>query len=251
MNETRLSEKRVIITRSKEGNVELASRLTRMGFTPIIVDTTEYLPPRDWKEVDVRLSDLQSYDWIVFTSSTGVRFFVERMRELGLAARWSGKPLVSAVGEKTAKALNFAGLHVSFIPSKFLTSALGDELPSGEGSKVLLLRANIAEPELANRLVRRRFEVDDTAIYRTNYLEADLDAKNFIPVDLVIFGSPSAVKGFCDRIPSHVLDRVRRAKAACIGPVTADAARQAGFKSLMIPKEHTYDALLEEIGRSR
>ena len=96
----------VVITRSKEGNIELGMRLRRLGFNPIAVDTISLLPPKDWSFVDGALKELRSYDWLVFTSVTGVEFFALRMKKLSLPVPWDCRPSVAATGESTARALS-------------------------------------------------------------------------------------------------------------------------------------------------
>ncbi len=245
-----LQGRRVVITRSRSGNMELAGRLRKMGFTPVLLESLEFLPPPEWKAIDERLRNLAAYDWLIFTSSTGVKFFLARMREIGLRVGWTGRPLIAAVGAKTGETLNGAGLKVSFIPSDFLTSRLGEELYAHDGRRVLLLRASQANPELTRILQARGFTVDQLAVYTTSHVEGQFGLRDYMPVDMVIFGSPSAVEGFCARIPREELEQVRGATAVCIGPVTERAARRAGFKNVLVPKEHTYDALLEMIGGS-
>lgn len=72
----------VVITRSKKGNAELAANLRQRGFNPIAVDTISFLPPKSWTGIDASLRALRSYDWVVFTSVTGVEVFAQRMDEL-------------------------------------------------------------------------------------------------------------------------------------------------------------------------
>jgi len=69
--------------------------------------------------------------------------------------------------------------------------------------------------------------------------------------ELVIFGSPSAVDALCSQLPDAVLSGLLKKVAACIGPVTAAAARNRGFTRIIsCTSEHTFDSLLEEIWRA-
>lgn len=239
---------RIMITRSREGNQELAERLNAMGFEPISIDTLAFLPPLDWSLVDGALKSLSNFDWVIFTSATGVKFFVERMKALHLPLPWIDKPKVAAVGERTSKALSEIGIPVGFIPSRYMTKSLGEELPSGEGKTVLLLRANIADPVLANLLHERGFTVREHPIYRTTH--PTQGTEGLTRADAVAFASASAVDGFCRAIPDEELARLKEKRAFCIGPVTAEAAKQHGFRSTVVPHVYTFDALLEEIGRT-
>jgi uroporphyrinogen III methyltransferase/synthase len=238
---------RVVITRSREGNLDLAKRLRARGFESVPVDTLAFFPPKDWFIIDNCLNRLNSYDWLVFTSATGANFLAQRMKKLSLKVPWRGRPRVAAVGERTAKALSERGVRVDFIPSHYLTRTLAKELPEGSGRRVLLLRADIADRTMSEALEKRGFSVEEFPIYRTEDLNREKnDLKD---ADLIMFGSPSAVRGFCNRISKETLKNLNGKRAACIGPVTAQAARENGFKRIIMPGVHTFDSLLEELVR--
>jgi uroporphyrinogen-III synthase len=235
---------RVLITRSRKGNAELAPKLLMMGFEPVAIDVLELSPPKDWSDVDLRIGRIDSYDWLVFTSAAGVRFFSERVAALDPGTKF-GRAKVACVGTKTASAASEAGWKVDFVPSRALTKTLGEELP-GIG-KALLLRADISDKALPETLRARGFEVDDVVIYTTVPKEV-LSTERVEEVDVIIFGSPSSVEGLCSHLSGRVMSRVAEKRAACLGPVTARAARAHGFKRIIQPADaHTFDALLEEV----
>src|SRR5208283_2758856 len=95
---------------------------------------------------------LDSFDWLVFTSAIGVEFFAERMRALSLRLDWRGNPLVASVGRRTA-----------------------EKLSAAVGARVLLLRADIADPKLSEGLRARGFAVEETSIYRTRFVKKRTD----------------------------------------------------------------------------
>src|SRR5437879_9670134 len=82
---------RVVITRSHEGNAELARKLRAVGMEPVPLDLLSLLPVEDWSEVDRRLSKLRSYDWVLFTSPVGGRTSPERCGNLDFGP--AGEPL--------------------------------------------------------------------------------------------------------------------------------------------------------------
>ncbi|MGH2729896.1 MAG: uroporphyrinogen-III synthase, partial [Actinomycetota bacterium] len=67
--------------------------------------------------------------------------------------------------------------------------------------------------------------------------------------DVVIFSSASTAKGFVEMFgpPSELGlgpgDDASR-MVACIGPVTAEAARELGFKVDVVPAEHTSEGIV-------
>ncbi len=244
---------RVVITRSRKGNAELARKLKALGFEPVPIDTIEFLPPEDWSHVDASLTMLGEFDWLVFTSPTGVEFFAQRMKALSLSVPWRGKPAVAAVGEKTSAALQREGIKVDFVPSEYLTRALAEQLPRGLGKRLLMLRADIGDPEIVATLERGGFRVDDLAIYRTSSVAASDDDEiepALEEADAIIFASPSAVEAFMRRLDSASAASAltKRLLAVCIGPVTAAAARERGFERILAPKTHTIESLVRELG---
>ena len=225
----------VVITRSKKGNAELAADLRQRGFNPITVDTMSFLPPKSWSGIDASLKVLRSYDWVVFTSVTGVEFFARRMDELSLELPRGAPPSFAAVGKSTAGALSKLGVVGTFTPSSYLTQKLAEELPITRGRRALLLRADIADPAM-----------EEFPVYRTEYGAAGDDVL-LDGADLIVFASPSSVEGFCMKATASKLESYRALRVVCIGPVTARAARERGFNHIITPKVQTFDSLVEEI----
>jgi uroporphyrinogen III methyltransferase/synthase len=247
MTKSKLRTAGVVITRSKEGNEEFALKLRRAGFDPIPVDTISLEPPRDWNAVDAYLRSLGSFDWVVFTSPTGARYFGTRMKELNLRIPWEGKPKVATVGQQTSRALSEIGVRTDFTPSEFTTGILGEELPWRSGERVLLLRADTSDRGLVGRLARRGFKIEEAAIYRT--VRGRGSNQSIGDANLIVFASPSAVRGFCELVDSNELGRLKRLKTLCIGPVTESAARENGFLDTATPETYTLDAVVDEIRR--
>ena len=237
----------VVITRSQEENEKLARRLRRAGLEPVPVDTISFAPPDSWDEVDRALRDLASFDWLAFTSSSGVEYFGRRAKSLSLELPWKGKPKVAAVGEHTATALSGLGLKADFVPSRFTTENLGEELPGRAGDRVLLLRSEEANPVLEAKLGERGFRVQETAVYRT--LPVRRSNIKIKKADMIVFASPSAVRSFCSLVTEEELREMRRLRTICIGPVTESAAREMGFVNTSVPETFTIDAVVDEIGR--
>jgi len=246
---------KVLITRSRRGNEELASSLQAIGFEPVPIETIEFLPPEDWSSVDARLKRLREFDWLLFTSATGVEFFATRMRALSLPVPWSGNPEVAVVGEKTSSAVESMGVSVAFVPSAYLVRALVEQLPRGRGTRLLMLRADIGDPEAVATLERAGFRVTDLAIYRTSLVaegERGANEPALRGADAIVFASPSAVDAFSRMLGSGAAASglKKGLLAACIGPVTAKAAREHGFDRIVMPKTHTVESLVRELSRA-
>lgn len=237
----------VVLARSAEGNRALSGRLERMGMKAIRVDTVKFGSPADWRAVDAQLRVLKQFDWVVLTSARGADAFTRRLRKLNVRA--AGAPSrIAAVGEMTAARLREAGLPVTFIPSEYTTSAVGEELPARFGKRVLLLRADRGSTELEETLQKRGFATESVSIYTTKTLTTRARPEGIDQAGFVIFGSSSEVDGLALRLSPAALRRLKStAVAACIGPVTAEAARRAGFRRVVVPEPYTFDALLMEV----
>ncbi len=237
----------VVITRSQEGNEELGRRLRRAGMNPIPVDTISLAPPAKWNRVDSSLRRLGAFEWVVFTSASGVEFFARRMKALSLRLPKDGRPRIAAVGKETAAALKALGMKADFVPSRFTTEALGEELPGKPGAKALLLRSADANPVLSERLAERGFRVQETAIYRTRPVNGP--RPRIWKADMIVFASPSAVRSFCAMLDGEEATRLKSLKTVCIGPVTETAARDEGFEDTSTPGSFTIDGVVEEVRR--
>lgn len=225
----------------------MARRLKLVGLNAIPVDTISLAPLSDWSKVDRHLSHLATFDWLVFTSASGVKRFGIRMKALAQRLPWEGKPRAAVVGQQTAKALLGLGVKPDFLPSSYTTGVLAEELPADAGARILLLRADIADSHLANRLAERGFKVEDTAIYRT--ISGKGPSPKVADADLIVFASPSAVRGLCALVPKDELQTLKRLRAVCIGPVTESAAREMGFTNTTVPGSYTLDAVVREVTR--
>jgi uroporphyrinogen-III synthase len=225
----------------------LARRLRLAGLDPITVDTISLAPPSSWRDVDRFLNNLSSFDWVVFTSPSGARYFGTRMKALSLRLSWEGSPRVAAVGRQTARALSALGVKPDFVPTSYTTRILGKELPAKKGNSILLLRSDIADPGLASELVERGFSVEEAAIYRT--ISVGKHDPSIKDAGMIVFASPSAVKGFCALVTAEELQIVKGLRAVCIGPVTELAARVNGFLNTTKPESFTLDAVVQEIER--
>ncbi len=238
----------VVVARSREGNVELKRMLSRRGIEAGSVEAIGFEDPESWAAVDSAIANISRFDWVAFTSPRAVAAFGRRLKALGMDAEELG-PRFAAVGSKTESALQEIGIEPEYVPSEFLTSALGEGLPAKEGSRVLLMRADIGDRSLAESLGRRGIEVEEVAAYHTMFVPGPVESDLMRKARVIAFASPSEVEGFRRRLGrSEFRELTGRATAACIGPVTARAASRAGFRSVVFAKEHTLEALAEKIG---
>src|SRR5579863_9319574 len=94
--------RRIVVTRAAAKATRFAAHLRALGADAIEFPTIASAPPSSYQQLDQALADASSFDWIIFTSATGVNAFVERMRTLGLDLRALGKSALAAIGPATA-----------------------------------------------------------------------------------------------------------------------------------------------------
>ena len=71
--------KRIVVTRARGQAEALAGRLRALAADAIELPTIEIRPAADYGPLDRAIAGLASYDWLIFTSANGVRFFVDRL----------------------------------------------------------------------------------------------------------------------------------------------------------------------------
>ncbi len=243
--------KRVLITRPAAQAGEFAAALWEAGAEPIVAPTIAIEPPGDAEPARRAIAALGGYDWAVFTSGNGVEAFFAELSRAGRDARAFGSVRVAVIGPKTARAVRAFGIEPDFIPRRYAGEDVADGLleRTAPGERVLLFRAEEARDVVPARLRAAGRIVDDVAAYRTRFERDDEFAAKVARADVVTFASASAVRGFV-----AALDDARAAAngktIACIGPVTAAAARDAGLAVDCVANDFTVEGLLEVLERA-
>lgn len=248
-----LTGKCVMVTRERSQARELVEQIEALGGEAFAFPLLKMTPPHDYKQLDEAIRTLDTYDWLIFTSVNGVRFFFERMDGLGVAVQgYAGR--VAAVGPKTAAALEERGLLVEVIPSDFVAEGLLTSLQTKllAGQRVLLPRADIARKLLPEELRKMGMDVTEVDVYQT-VIDAEMapqaaERLQRGEIDAILFTSSSTVSHFVQAMSSWItptcLDRVH---IACIGPITAQTAQNLGLQVNVVAQEYTIDGLLDAL----
>ena len=239
-----LAGRRIVVTRARAQAAVLGDQLSALGATPLYLPTIEIAPLEDYAALDAALRQLEAYAWVLFTSANGVAAVCGRLAALGVE-RWP-RVAVAAIGPGTAEALAAHGLTAAYVPETHLPEALAAGLGDVRGQRVLLPAAALARETLAQALTERGAQVEAVAAYRTRPAAPDpaVLAKLRRGVDAITFTSASTVRSFAAQAGPELAALTQQAVIACLGPITADAAREAGLRVDLVAEPYTTAGLV-------
>jgi uroporphyrinogen III methyltransferase / synthase len=243
---------RIVITRAREQAGQLSRRLRDHGAQVLEIPTIKLEPPTQRQEIVDALLELNSYDWLVFTSPNGVTKFFEYFFKRFHDMRDLGGARIAAVGPATANKLKELHLQVDLMPDEALAVEVAKafaKFETIENLKICLLRAEVANRELPEALEALGAIVDDVACYQTvpETEDATGAAASLLEqgADWVAFTSGSTVVHFHARfdLPA-LLRKFPQLKTAAIGPETSKALTVLGLQPTVEAKQHTIDGLV-------
>lgn len=244
--------KRVLVTRATEQAGVFTGLLESYGAEPIAFPTIKTKPMPGSSGLDKAIKRLSTYDWAIFTSANGVKYFFDRLQALGLDLRELKGVKLCAVGPMTEKAIRALGLGVDLVPKEFKGDAIIGAIGKRgiKGRRFILPRALKAREVLPAEIKRLGGKIDIVPAYRTvrPTKEANELKKLLLEggVDCITFTSSSTVTNFVSMFRKAELhDLIRNVRIACIGPITADTAKGYGFNVDIMPKDYTIPGLTE------
>ncbi len=255
---------RILVTREHSEGFE---ELEDLGAEIIQFSTVEIVPPATWEELDASIDKLGRYDWIIFTSANGVKYFFRRLFERKVDIRDLKGLKVCAIGVKTAAEVSKYGINVDLVPEKFraegLLEAFVKETKSRgavpapdrilEGMSFLLPRAEVAREVFPEEVRRLGGTIDVPVAYRAIRPETHgKRLRRFLKegrITVATFTSAATFNNFREIMGEEADDLLNSVAIAVIGPVTAKAVEKAGLKVHIMPEEATVEAMAEGIKR--
>ncbi len=250
---------RVLVTREHTVGFE---PLEELGAEIIEFHTIEIVPPDDWTELDRAIEKIDTYDWVIFTSVNGVKFFFRRLMDKDRDIRDMKGVKICAVGSKTESAIKKYGIKVNLVPKEFnaegLIEAFSQQTCVGangrsplQGIKILLPRAETAREIFPQKVRELGGEIDVITAYKTVKPEVHgKRLKRFLKagkISVATFTSAATFNNFMDIMGEDAIDLLRDVTIAAIGPVTAKAVEKAGLTVHIMPEAATVDAMVKEI----
>ena len=236
--------KRIVVTRAREQADALASHLSALGAGVIELPTIEIRPPADSAPLDRAIAQLDTYDWLIFTSANGVRFFLEHLDDLRkLRAK------ICAIGPATRAAVEALHVKVDLMGKEYVAESLLEAFAAHDlsGKRVLLPRAAVARDLVPTELARRGARVDVVEAYRTVAPEHLAEQSREILAsrpDCITFTSSSTVRNLVEAVGTSAL---RGIPVASIGPITTQTAHDLGIEVAAQAKVFNVEGLVAAV----
>jgi uroporphyrinogen III methyltransferase/synthase len=248
---------RVVVTRAREQASSFLSLLRKKGACCLQFPTIAIDPLPNYQPVFQAIKSLAGFDWLIFTSVNGVKWFWKCLSESGLDARALGGLKVAAIGPATAQRLQDKGIEPDFVPKRYVAEDVVQGLIGlgVQGKQILLPRAKVAREVLPEALREAGAKVQVLPVYQTQLADQGAKEAQFRErlqagaADYVTFTSSSTVENFFERIPAKTLAPYveQGLRLACIGPITAATLQGYGFTAHVQPDEYTIQALAQAL----
>ena len=228
-----LSGKRILVTGSRNMADSLEKEFEQYGGETIAISLVETIP--DYSDCDDIFNNLEKYSWFIFTSANGVNIFFDRLRDLRVDIRKLANARFAVVGTSTKKALEKYGLYADFIPSKFTSKILAEELSKEltDKDKILIVRGKQGKNFIEDKFSDMSVEFDKICIYETIQDERRADeVKRICPdVDYIVVTSGSGARALRD------MAGCEHDNIVAIGPVTKRDCEEAGLRVKVVAEE--------------
>jgi uroporphyrinogen III methyltransferase/synthase len=249
-----LQGKRILLTGTRSFLAETEPLFEQQGAETVSLSLIETVALREpgqsekTKDVFCRLCE---YQWIVFTSGNGVRFFFQEMKERGVDRRNLGNVRFAVVGRSTARKLSEYGYQADVIPTDFRSSTLASEwIPERKPEeKILLVRGKEGSDTIERHLKKQGNVTDTLVLYETvtDFRRKEELGRIYEDMDYVMIASGSAARALSAMLPdsqkqNRFTDDSRGAvlpQIVAIGPETEKVCRKVGLSVDLTAQEHT------------
>ncbi len=250
--------KRILITRPKDEDCRFSQILEEYGAECVELAAIAIKPLKDYSQLDAAIKDIAKFQWLIFSSQNGVKFFKQRLDSLSHCEESAVK--FAAIGPRTASALEALGLTVSLQPKEFCQEGMLKSFGrlKLKNQNILIVNALEARDVLARGLEKRGAKVTVTPAYQTNRQPPTANrcgAKRSLPegdeprnFDIITFTSSLAAKNFFSGFRQKDLKTsFKNSIIASIGPITSEAIKKAGLKVHIEAREYTLEGLAKAI----
>ncbi|WP_353855052.1 uroporphyrinogen-III synthase [Bacillus sp. Bos-x628] len=245
-----LNGQTVLVTRNERQAGVFKQKIESLNGHAVLTSLIRFEPTLTKVKVEAFWKDLETSDWLVFTSVNGASFFLKYLQDHHLHMDLSHLK-IAAVGEKTSAYLKQHGFKVDVVPKRFIAEELADALVEHvlPGEQVFVAKGHLSRDVVKHTLIPLGIEVKEWILYKTvkdeegmAALKAALMEQSF---DFITFTSSSTVHSFMHAMKA---DAARLAESdtsfVTIGPLTKEALLQYGIRS-ETPETYTIDGMLD------
>jgi uroporphyrinogen III methyltransferase/synthase len=247
--------RRIVITRAREQAGRLREKLEALGAEVLELPLICVEPDANPKTLTEVFAEIAIYDWIVFTSTNGVRQFFDYFFRGFEDLRCLGPMRIAAIGEATADELHKLHLQVDILPDKANSESLAQammEKENLENLKILIITGSRNSPILSETLTLKGMAiVDELQVYRTSLADptdtwegCSLKADG---ADAILFTSSSTVESFSLHREKLLSADLPSPLYVSIGPKTTKSLCSSGFPVAGEASEASLDALIIEL----
>jgi len=238
----------VLVTRPAHQAEDLRGPLAEQGAEVLLQPAIDIGPPDDWSPVDEAIARLPEFDWIVFSSSNGVRAFLGRLEEAGRDLRALGGVKLAAIGPGTARELAAFRLRADLLPEEFRAESMAEALREhAAGGSFLLIRASRGREILAEEVAAAGGDVTQVVAYEsTDVTQPDEEIAARMragEIDWVTVTSSAIARSLVGLFG----DDLRETRLASISPITSGTLRELGFEPVAEAKQYTMPGVVEAI----
>ncbi|MEM9543219.1 MAG: uroporphyrinogen-III C-methyltransferase [Cyanobacteria bacterium P01_E01_bin.42] len=258
LNPLPLDKKTVLVTRAAEQSSQFTGLLLDYGAMVLEMPALEITPPSSWQALDDAIASLDTFHWLILTSSNAVQYFCKRLATLGRDLRSLGNLKIAVVGKKTAKVLKEYHLNPDFIPPNFVADSLAEHFPENlAGLKILFPRVETGGRQvLVKELTAKGANIIEVSAYQSKCPDRIdpyvLKALKERSIQIITFASSKTVKN-CDRLfkdaltPQELEETLASCCIASIGPQTSKTCRELFGRVDVEAKEYTLEGLTDAI----
>ncbi len=240
-----LAQKEILVCRSARANEQLQTVLQDAGAAVDFLQTfiVEGIADDEISVVQNALADLDKFDWLLFSSRNGIRYFKQLMegRDVFDYSGWK----FGAVGKRTVRELcDSLSIAAAAIGSNFNDLLRHVNFEDGEQTSALHLTSSASLDKL-NVVVPEGLTLERLAIYHTRpnrQINAE-ERQHWLErhPDAVIFSSPTSFDGLCEILPDW--EALTNTAVVAFGQTTASYINDKGVPVQVVPQKPEPEAL--------
>ena len=246
---------RFLVTRQDSPESSLSEILESLGATVLTAPMIKILQPTSWKSFEENVLHASDVDWVIFTSSNGVKYCMTHLNVLDISPQKIFSTIkIACVGHATATALADHELTPLLVPEHFQSEGLVSAFSKYDlhEKRCWLIQAESPREILRHALEKMGAQILLTPVYRNVPSEGDysflLSELEQNKLDWILFASPSAVQNFHQVLHDGFWESLPTVpKIACLGEITAAAVRGFGWSVQAQPSIQDFEHLVQTL----